>query len=155
MVAGRLGVSPLRASSPVEQCLGRPASVKMSQQQTLSRYQENQILNASREHLLLLTYDGLLRFLSRAERGLETQDYAEKHLGFGRAQTLLLELHRTLDFSASPELAGNLARVYSYLMAELAQADANDDIERLRRARGLVAELREAWVTAVAGVGKQ
>ncbi len=124
----------------------------MSQRQTLSRYQENQILNASREQLLLLTYDGLLRFLSRAERGLERQDYGEKYLGFGRAQTLLLELYRTIDFTASPELAGNLARVYSYLMSELAQADANDDIERLRRVRIFVAELREAWISAVGGI---
>jgi flagellar protein FliS len=120
----------------------------MGQQRTLSRYQESQILNASREQLLLLTYDGLLRFLSRAERGIEAQDYDEKHIGFARAQAILLELHRTLDFSALPELAGNLSRVYSYLMAELAHADATDDLERLRQARDLVAELREAWLRA-------
>jgi flagellar protein FliS len=127
----------------------------MSEQRTLSRYQQSQILNASREQLLLLTYDGLLRFLGRAERGIASRDFEEKHLGFARAQAILLELSRTLDFSVSPELAGNLARTYGWLLEELAQADAADDLVRLQRAKALVGELREAWAAAAAPEGSR
>lgn len=112
------------------------------------RYHESQILTASREQLLVLTYDGILRFLARACRGLEQGDFAEKHFGIGRAQALIIELRRTLDFSVVPELAHNLARVYSYLLDELTHADAEDDLSRIRHAMALVAELRAAWVDA-------
>ncbi len=113
-----------------------------------SRYEESRILNAGREQLLLLTYDGLLRFLSRARRGIEGSDYDEKHLGFSRAQTIILELHRTLDFEAAPELAGNLARIYLYLLEELSRADSHDDGMRVGKAIEMVMELREAWAEA-------
>jgi len=120
----------------------------MKAQHPSSRYEESRILNAGREQLLLLTYDGLLRFLARARRGIEGRDYEEKHLGFSRAQTIILELHRTLDFAAAPELAGNLARIYSYLLEELAQADAEDDGARVAGAIEIVRELREGWAEA-------
>lgn len=105
-------------------------------------------MNAGREQLLLLTYDGLLRFLARARRGIEGRDYDEKHLGFSRAQTIVLELHRTLDFGAAPELAGNLARIYLYLLEELARADSEDDGARVGGAIEIVMELRTAWAEA-------
>ena len=120
----------------------------MRTQHPSSRYEESRILNAGREQLLLLTYDGLLRFLARARRGIEGCDYEEKHVGFSRAQTIILELHRTLDFRAAPELAENLARIYSYLLEELAQADAGDDGARVAGAIEIVMELRAAWAEA-------
>jgi len=110
-----------------------------------SRYQQSQVLTAGREQLLLLTYDGILRFLSRARRGLEQRDYHEKHIGITRAQTLIIELRRTLDFAAAPQLAHNLARIYGYLVEELSRADAEDDDSRLQHIIHLVTELREAW----------
>ena len=117
----------------------------MNIHQGSSRYQQSQVLTAGREQLLLLAYDGVLRFLSLAHRGLEQRDYHEKHLGISRAQTLIIELRRTLDFSASPELAHNLSRVYTYLIEELAQVDASDDDARLQHVIHLVTEMREAW----------
>jgi len=120
----------------------------MNAQRPSSRYEESRILNAGREQLLLLTYDGLLRFLARARRGIEGRDYDEKHLGFSRAQTIVLELHRTLDFGAAPELAGNLARIYLYLLEELARADSEDDGARVGGAIEIVMELRTAWAEA-------
>ena len=113
------------------------------------QYLEQQVLTAGREQLLLLTYDGVLRFLARARRGLRDEDYHEKHLGITRAQALLIELRRSLDFTSAPALAHNLARIYTYLVEELARADAEDDAGRLEQAAALVAELRSAWDDAI------
>jgi flagellar protein FliS len=112
----------------------------------LARYQESQVLTASREQLLLLTYDGLLRFLARARRGMEAGDYYQKHFGISRAQGLIIELRRTLDFTAAPELAHNLARIYTYLLEQLTLADAEDDGARIEHVIELVTELRGAWL---------
>jgi flagellar protein FliS len=120
----------------------------MSHQRSLAKYQESQILTASREQLLLLTYDGLVRFLARAERGIREHDYAEKHIGLTRAQALVIELHGTLDHGAAPQVADNLARIYSYLLDQLALADAEDDLDRLQGVIGIVGELRTAWAEA-------
>lgn len=111
----------------------------------IGKYRENQVLTASREQLVVLTYDGILRFLGRACRGLEAGDYHEKHLGLARAQALIMDLARSLDRAASPELAANLSAVYAYWLDELATADAGDDQPRIQAIMALVAELREAW----------
>lgn len=121
----------------------------MTGQHSLSRYQEGQILNAGPGKLLLLTYDGLLRFLARAQRGMEHGNYEEKHVGVVRAQMLLLELRRTLDFAPAPDLAGGLARIYLYLIEELAQADAEDDRARLENVVSITSELRETWAEVI------
>ncbi len=118
----------------------------MDPNQTSSRYQQSQVLSAGREQLLLLAYEGILRFLGRAHRGIQQGDYREKHIGISRAQTLILELRRTLDFSASPELAHNLSRIYTYLLEELTHADGEDDDSRIQHIIHLVSELREAWL---------
>lgn len=111
-----------------------------------TRYQESQVLTAGREQLLVLTYDGVLRFLSRARKGLHEGDLHEKHLGLTKAQGLIIELRRTLNFSQAPELAHNLARVYTYLLEQLSRADMDDDADRIGHVIELVSELREAWV---------
>jgi len=120
----------------------------MSSRRHSSQYLERQILTASREQLLVLTYDGVLRFLARARRGLQQGDLHEKHTGITRAQALLIELRRTLDFSAAPTLAHSLARIYTYLIEELARADVEDNDQRLEQAAALVMELRAAWEEA-------
>jgi flagellar protein FliS len=111
----------------------------------LPRYLQSQVLTATREQLVVLSYDGVLRFLARAVRGIEQGDYDEKHLGLTRAQALIVELRSTLDFSVSPALAFNLARLYDYFVQQLALADAEDDLSRVKQVMGLVEELREAW----------
>jgi flagellar protein FliS len=122
----------------------------MPPHQRSTRYQESQILTASREQLLLLTYDGVLRFLGRARRGLEQGDHHEKHVGLTRAETLIIELRRTLDFSASPDLATSLAHIYTYLLEQLTRADIDDDGQRIQHVIDLVGQLREAWVELAA-----
>ena len=111
-----------------------------------TRYQESQVLTAGREQLLVLTYDGVLRFLSRARKGIHEGDLHEKHLGLTKAQGLIIELRRTLNFSQAPELAHNLARVYTYLLEQISRADMDDDADRIGHVIELVSELREAWV---------
>jgi len=115
-----------------------------------SRYLESQVLTAGREQLLILTYDGLLRFLQRARLAIRQRDYEAKHAGLSRAQALLLELHRTLDFQASPDLARSLAALYTYMLEELARADALDDESRVAHAIELLSTLRSAWAEAAA-----
>lgn len=122
----------------------------MPPHQRSTRYQESQILTASREQLLLLTYDGVLRFLGRARRGLEQGNHHEKHVGLTRAEALIIELRRTLDFSASPDLATNLAHIYTYLLEQLTRADIDDDAQRIQHVIDLVGQLREAWVELAA-----
>jgi flagellar protein FliS len=113
-----------------------------------NEYWRNQFLSASRERLLVMTYDGALRFLRSAASAMEQRDLEAQHLNITKAQAIVLELLCSLDHSVNSQLAGNLDRLYRYVYDRLTEANVHDRMEALREAERLLSELREAWAEA-------
>lgn len=111
-------------------------------------YRENQITTVSPGELLLLAYDGAIRFLAEGKRAMAEKRYEEQNTHLTRAQALILELARTLDHTVNPELAGNLDRLYTYMLDRLVQANIDDDEAALTEVTKLLTALREAWELA-------
>lgn len=111
-------------------------------------YRENQITTASRGQLLLMTYDGMLRFLEEGRRAMSESRYEVQSSNITRTQTLLLDLLSSLDHQAAPELANNLDRLYRYMYDRLTLANIKDDQKALTEVAGLLSDLREAWAEA-------
>ena len=111
-------------------------------------YRENQITTASRGQLLLMTYDGMLRFLEEGRRAMAESRYDVQSSNITKTQSLLLDLLSSLDHKAAPELANNLDRLYRYLYDRLTTANVKDDEKALTEVAGILADLREAWVEA-------
>lgn len=112
------------------------------------QYLESEVLTAGPGRLLLITYAGLLRSLTQAKEALGAGDYHAKHTAVARAQALLLELRRTLHPEACPEVAAGLAAIYTYLLEQLARADAEDDEARLAHVAAIISDLRDTWAQA-------
>ena len=109
------------------------------------RYLEAEVRTASPLRLVLITYDVALSSLARAaalDPARERFLYVD---ALSRAQQALLTLMEGLDFARSPELAGQLARLYGYFYRRLAEALADDDRGALEEVRNRLSELREAW----------
>ena len=103
---------------------------------------------ASPERLLLMAYDGAIRF---ARVGLEKMREGvldEKSFGFGRAQSIIAELLAGLDPKHDPELVSNLARLYECMFNRLSIANLNDDEAAAVEVIGMLVELRESWAQA-------
>ena len=111
-------------------------------------YRENQITTASRGQLLLMTYDGMLRFLEEGRRAMTESRYDAQSSNITRAQSLLLELLTSLNHDAAPELANNLDRLYRYMYDRLTLANIKDDEKALTEVASLLSNLREAWSEA-------
>jgi flagellar protein FliS len=114
------------------------------------QYQHNQIMTASPGQLLLLTYRGILRFLSEAAEAMEREDLYAQSTAIVKAQDLLRYLADTLNYEADPLLAGNLERIYRYLMNRLTRANVKNDREALQEVIQLLVECQSAWEEAEA-----
>jgi flagellar protein FliS len=114
------------------------------------QYWKSQILTASPGRLLLMTYDGGLRFLRLAARAMEEKNLEEQHTNITKAQRIVLELLNTLDHSANKPLAASLDSLYRYICDRLTEANVRDDLEALREAEMLLSRLRESWAEAEA-----
>ncbi len=119
-------------------------------------YQTQSILTASPGQLVLMMYDGALRFMAQARAGfaLPEDNYSriEKiNVALLRAQAILVELRANLDMNAGGEIAANLDRLYDYYVRRLQEANLRKDEKPVIEIEGLVRTLRDGWAEMLMG----
>jgi len=112
--------------------------------QMFAQYQQNQV-QATPERLVVLLYDGLMRFLAQGRAAMRARDYEKQSESITKAQRILLELDCCLDLEAGGEIAANLRQIYRYCLDRLAYANHRDDARVVEEVLQRVTELREAW----------
>jgi flagellar secretion chaperone FliS len=109
------------------------------------RYLETAVETASPARLIVMLYDGAIRFINEAAYAMQQRDYEAQNAKLQRAQKILAELISSLDFDKGGEIAENLFRLYTYMYNQLVEANINDNLDRLQHVVQLLSELREAW----------
>lgn len=113
-----------------------------------AQYQSNQVSMASPERLLLMAYDGAIRYARVGLEKLREGVLDEKSLSFGRAQSIIAELLAGLNPKHDAELAANLAGLYEYMFNKLSEANISDDERAAAEVISMLVELRETWAQA-------
>ncbi len=119
-------------------------------------YQTQSILTASPGQLVLMMYDGALRFMAQARAGFalpeDNDSRIEKiNVALLRAQAILVELRANLDMNAGGEIAANLDRLYDYYLRRLQEANLRKDEKPVIEIEGLVRTLRDGWAEMLMG----
>src|SRR5439155_26943800 len=89
-----------------------------------SQYEEMQV-QTTPERLVVMLYDGALRFLQIGLEALRRSDYETQGLNIGKAQSIICELMNTLDPRAG-DVASQLAAIYRHWLSRLLVANAED-----------------------------
>lgn len=113
-------------------------------------YRKNAVLGASPAQLVVMLYDGALRFIEGGRAAMRAKDLARQNDALQRAQRIVSELLGTLDHDGGGEIAANLARLYHFVLSGLVEANIYDKEEPLDAAAATLRELREAWVQIAA-----
>jgi len=103
-------------------------------------------MTASPEELLLMLYNGCVRFIKQGIMAVEEKDVMKAHENIVKAQDIILEFMSTLDSSA--EIAKTLMPLYEYLYRRLVQANIEKNTEILNEVLRFVSELRDTWTEA-------
>ncbi|MGI1690250.1 flagellar export chaperone FliS [Thermoanaerobacter uzonensis] len=111
------------------------------------QYKENAILTASPEELVLMLYNGIIRFIEEAKGAIEKKDYMAANNGIQRAQDVITELMLTLDMSY--DISQNLYSLYDYMLRRLIDANVKKDVTILEEVKGFAIELRDTWNLAL------
>lgn len=112
-----------------------------------SKYRGVQLQTSSPAQLVVMLYDGILRFVVEAHAALETNDRARTGERIGRALAIIDELTATLDHKFAPELAENLTALYGFCKRRLYDANMKGDTQALADVKTAIAPLREAFAT--------
>lgn len=118
-----------------------------------AKYKEMQVTTASPGQLLLMLYDGAIRFCREAEAALTEGQLEESHRLLLRAQDVVTELRSTLNLEAGP-VAQNLDSLYEYMQRQLIEANIKKAAQPAQEVAELLAGLREAWEQAVHATGQ-
>ena len=108
-------------------------------------YRINQIKTASREQLLLITYDIGIQACKMGEEAMGRGDVEETNEALKRAQSVVRELMVTLNVEVGGDVAKQLMTLYDFLYYELVHANVQKDMDRLVTVRTMLQELRQTW----------
>ncbi len=101
-------------------------------------YQTVQITTTDRGRLLLMMYEGAIKFLKQSRIGLEEKDIAKFCRFLGKGQAIIAELMNTLDFEKGGTIAHDLERLYDFMLFYLSEANLYRDGERVAKVINLL-----------------
>jgi flagellar protein FliS len=111
----------------------------------ISAYKHNAISTQSRGRLIVLLYEGAVKFLKQAIAEIEAGRWTEKGQYINKALAIISELDACLDIEAGGEVAMNLRKLYQFMYRHLAEANLERDPERIREVIAVLDELNEGW----------
>ena len=110
----------------------------------ISAYRDNAVTTQSGGRLIVLLYEGAIKFLNQAIAELEAGHWAEKGRYISKAAAIIDELDATLNLE-SGEVALNLRRMYDFMRRHLLQANLKRDREMIRDVISLLEDLNDGW----------
>lgn len=112
------------------------------------QYMQNSISTQERGKLIVMLYDGAIKFLRVAKQKLREEDYARKGVYIGKAQDIVAELNNCLNVEAAPDIANDLRALYNFIHHHLNEANIERSVEKIDDCIGILDELRGAWEEA-------
>jgi flagellar protein FliS len=116
----------------------------------IGAYQQTVIGTQSKGRLIVMLYDGAIKFMKLAIQEMEAGNHAAKGQYINRAQDVINELNAVLDMEAGGEIARNLRRLYVFMNRRLSEANTKRDPQMIRDVITLMEELNQSW-KAIAG----
>ena len=110
----------------------------------IAAYQENAVTTQSKGHVIVMLYDGAVRFLNQAIEAMEAGDATRKGELVSKAMDILNELDTALDMDAGGEIASNLRSLYAFMRRHILQGHTRNDPQMFRDVIGLLEELNQA-----------
>jgi flagellar protein FliS len=113
--------------------------------QLAHEYRRTQVETAPPTQLVVMLYDGAIRFLSLAREKMAARDLEARHTNLLKAQRIITELMSSLDREKGGEVAANLHRLYAFMLRQLVEANLRDRPQPIEDVLGMLRELRESW----------
>jgi len=115
----------------------------------LKQYKQTQINTTPKEQILLMLYDGAVRFLHLAKEGFAEKNIEKIHNNIVKTQNIITEFQANLDMKNGGDFAQNLFNLYEFLSRQLLIANIKKDEGALDLVIKHVTELRDTWREAV------
>jgi flagellar protein FliS len=111
----------------------------------IDTYRRTEIQSRTPLELVVMLYDGALRFIGDAREAIVQRDIARRAHSISRALAIISELQSSLDMKAGGEIAASLDGLYGFVRDRLVEASIRQDVGAVDEARRVLTTLREGW----------
>lgn len=111
-------------------------------------YRQTKVTTASQGELLLMLFDGAIRFSRQAQEFMRKGEIEEASAKLIRTQDIMNELIVSLNLEVG-EIADNLQMLYTYIYDLLVEANIKKQPEIVDEAIHMLVELRQTWEQVV------
>jgi flagellar protein FliS len=112
---------------------------------TSDAYKQQSILTAPPGRLVVMLYDGCVRFLFQSAYAMREGNRKVAQERLRRAEAIIDELRITLDHDKGGEIASNLDALYGFSRSHLIKAWNEQDASKIDEVSRLMGDLRDAW----------
>ena len=112
-------------------------------------YFSTQVSTTSQGQLLLMLYDGCIKFLNQAKVSIDEKDIAKKGTLITRALDILNELDSSLNMEAGGEIAKNLHDLYFFCTTRLLKANLELNTTYIDEVIKILDGLRDAYAQII------
>jgi len=117
------------------------------------QYAKVQANTVSQEKLLIMLYEGAVRFLGHAHEELSEGRLSTGKTALSKGMAIIAELQNSLDREAGWDGAERLYDLYDYMMRALTEANISGELERIEEVRTMLSNLCDTWRQAVDSQG--
>jgi flagellar secretion chaperone FliS len=122
---------------------------------TLSRgaqaYQQTHVQSRSPLELVVMLYDGAIRFLEQAGDAMADRNMVKKGDSLSRAMAIIAELQSTLNVEEGGEVAKQLDELYTHMTSRLIEANIQRTRQPIDEVLRLMRTLRDGWSQIATG----
>ncbi len=118
---------------------------------TAQQYQNVAVQTADRGKVLLLVFEGAIKFLTLAENELRAGNLDAFIYNLGRAQAIITELLHTLNHEAGGTIARDLERLYRFGLEHLAEANLRKNPDNVAEVRRIIETIAGGFREILAG----
>jgi flagellar protein FliS len=118
----------------------------------LAAYRTTEVQSRTPLELVVMLYDGALRFLAAGQDAIARKDIRARQDAFSRLLAIISELQNTLDIEGGGPVAASLDELYSFMSRRILDSAMHNASEPLDEVQGLLVTLRDGWVQIAKGV---
>lgn len=119
------------------------------------KYKTTAVQSASREKILLMLYEGAIKFTKLAILACDQKKIADRGMNIGRAYDIIMELNNTLDHKVGGDISKNLESLYIFMLDQYTKSNISGNPEPLKSNLKMLETLYQGWIQAVEKLKKE
>lgn len=117
--------------------------------QQVNSYKSSTVNTATPGQLVLMLFDGALKFMTMAEAGMQMQDFRQRNEVVNnnliKAQNILSELQSSLDLKVPGDFAKTMFALYDFMIRQLQEANIQKTSAPIAIVKTQLKSIRDAW----------